>query len=690
MGIFMKNKQLLTLVSLLGVVLFSCKKTTSATSAFCSCPSTTPSVTSTSVSTSPVSDSSGTPSASASASASASTSTSTSEAKASDLVLTLTKSALKTGNNFLDSAKPGLDYLLGETHFIPMEDPSHLSWLIEDSHETMVSADTALTAGTYTVTALYNGIRSNTLTFTVSDWDSVDTTKGVSHPVTDFGSMTLEKTHSLSGFSHVFPSSGTPKMLIVPVDFSDDVGTTAEWDNITKLYSGTDGETGWKSVHDYYYEPSYHKLDISVSITPWFRYGRTTENQDGKKASDLEAATDTTTSGFDPTWDIVKNLKDWLVAQNYSLTDYDYDKDGYVDGIEMIYKYSGKNVVDGGSSLWWNYTYVYYPNENAGTVASPAVYPYCWFLYSSVQSGYYTPDIDAHTVVHETGHLMGLDDYYDTSSACAPCGYVDMMDANVGDHDAYSKMAFNWITPDVLDGTGSHFTYTLKPFEEDGSCLLVRNTSTDAWNQNPFDEYLLLQYYTPTGLNAKDTDGYGDWKKYPFYGRGGTYASAGLKVFHIDSRMFTGEGTQDDDGNILTKTFEYTDTYRSGGMDTSVSPHTFEYGCYLSASNTPTKSYNIDRAMMSGVLKQDSPYRLIQMITPYSENLTARRDDFFGMMGAQANLFEPKVGQDYFSFSHQEAYFPNQTLFNDYSALGYSFKVTGMDTAGLTLEFFAD
>lgn len=169
MGIFMKTKQLLTLVSLLGVVLFSCKKTTSATSALCSCPSTTPSVTSTSVSSSPVSDSSGTPSASASASASASTSTSTSEAKASDLVLTLTKSALKTGNNFLDSAKPGLDYLLGETHFIPMEDPSHLSWLIEDSHETMVSADTALTAGTYTVTALYNGIRSNTLTFTVSD-----------------------------------------------------------------------------------------------------------------------------------------------------------------------------------------------------------------------------------------------------------------------------------------------------------------------------------------------------------------------------------------------------------------------------------------------------------------------------------------------------------------------------------------
>lgn len=154
--------------------------------------------------------------------------------------------------------------------------------------------------------------------------------------------------------------------------------------------------------------------------------------------------------------------------------------------------------------------------------------------------------------------------------------------------------------------------------------------------------------------------------------------------------MFIGEGTLDDDGYILTKTFEYTDTYRSGGMDTSVSPHTFQYGSYLSASNTPTKSYNIDWAMMSGVLKQDSPYRLIQMIAPYSDNLTASTGAFFGMMGAQANLFEPKEGQDYFSFSHQEAYFPNQTLFNDYSALGYSFKVTGMDTAGLTLEFFAD
>jgi M6 family metalloprotease-like protein len=679
MGIFMKPKQLLTLVSLFGVVLFSCKKTTSAASALCSCPSSTPSVTSPTTSSSP---------SASSASASVSASVSASETKASALTLTLAKTELKTGNNFLTTAVPSLDYVVGGIHFDPQEDQNYLSWVIKDSHETLASPDTALTAGTYSVTAVYNGVSSNTLTFTVSDWDHVDTAKGISHPVTDFGAMTLDKMSTIATFLGSFPSIGTPKMLVVPVDFSDNIGTEQDREAIQKAYTGTDGETGWKSVHDYYYESSYHKLNISV--TPWFRYGRTTENQDGKSSADLEKATGTNSkiAAFNQTWDILKDLTTWLVAQNYNLADYDYDKDGYVDGIEMVYKYSGTNKENGGNALWWSYTYVYGQNQQLGTATAPVIFQYCWFLFSSIENGYYSPNIDAHTVIHETGHLLGLRDYYDQNESSFVDGGAAMMDFSIGDHDAYSKMALNWITPDVLDGTSSHFTYTLKPFEENGTCLLVRNTSTDPWNENPFDEYLLLQYYTPTGLNQSDSQGYARLTN-PFFGHGGTYASAGLQVFHVDSRMFTDDGTFQDE-EILTANYHYTDSYRTVTTDTSVTPNEFHDIVLLANSNTTGMSYNVDSASITGELVRGSKNRQIKMIPSYSKNVTDEFQDFQGILGMQANLFEPKEGQDYFSFAHQRAYFKNSRAFNDQSVLGYSFKVTAMDTAGITLEFFAD
>ena len=44
--------------------------------------------------------------------------------------------------------------------------------------------------------------------------------------------------------------------------------------------------------------------------------------------------------------------------------------------------------------------------------------------------------LDTHTFVHESGHLLGLNDYYcyDTENTWDPAGVLDMQSYNVGDH----------------------------------------------------------------------------------------------------------------------------------------------------------------------------------------------------------------------------------------------------------------
>ena len=57
--------------------------------------------------------------------------------------------------------------------------------------------------------------------------------------------------------------------------------------------------------------------------------------------------------------------------------------------------------------------------------------------------------VDSSIYIHETGHLLGLSDYYNTEKKkqgyyYQPTGFFDLMDSNQGDHTALSKYLLNW------------------------------------------------------------------------------------------------------------------------------------------------------------------------------------------------------------------------------------------------------
>ncbi len=137
--------------------------------------------------------------------------------------------------------------------------------------------------------------------------------------------------------------------------------------------------------------------------------------------------------------------------------------------------------------------------------------------------------MDAHTFIHEFGHMLGLKDYYDPNSyielsPVSPLGRMDMMDCSLGDHNAFSKCILGWEAPMVVNGEAE---IALRPSQGNGDCVLLPLSTS---NGTLFDEYLLLEYYSPTYLNYADASLRGEM--------GMTLmGKTGIKAYHVDARI---------------------------------------------------------------------------------------------------------------------------------------------------------
>lgn len=487
------------------------------------------------------------------------------------------------------------------------------------------------------------------------------------HPVADIFS-------TYNSIERGMPSTGNVKILVFPVyfsDTSDPVPTNGDIDKINKAYFGSKSVTGWESLASYYEASSYNKLHISGTVTAAYKDSRTsTEFENDCKASDSYELIDLID-------DILSYAK---TSWGINTADYDSDSDGFIDVVELVYFTGRPLATDGGSDLWWAFTSI---TDKEANLDAPTVSRYFWSSFSMIASGYYTPDIDTHTLAHETGHALGLSDYYSYETgdtASAPAGGVDMMDFNMGDHNAYSKMVLGWASPLVIDGSLDSFSMTLHSFADTGEFILLRDTKTDPWNGMPYDEYLILQYYTPTNMNKQDSLGYKEWEG--IAGWSGTYKTYGLQVFHVDSRMYVISGSFDPSTMAATTVnYGYTDTI----VDEEIvdkAAHTFVTPSIIAANNTLSSSKD------GATGEACSPYRKISII-PASKTTVFNTPDYDPNVGLTNNLFG--LGSDYgsssFSMSEYSANFPNGTLFNDGSALGYSFAVTSNDSSGCTLSF---
>ncbi len=370
------------------------------------------------------------------------------------------------------------------------------------------------------------------------------------------------------------PSLGNSKMLVIPVVFNDcslsETQLKEEHERLENTFFGESESTYWESVSSYYRKSSYNKLNITGKVTDYFYFNKTIY-QANKVFID---------ENKEPTYDILEQAIAWYNSFNNDIKDYDSNSDGYIDSVWLVYmedyndEYFKKNPsyanVTNLSDFLWAYTF--WDDNFAPNLNSPNPFSYAWGSYKFTYEGS-SDKVDAHTFIHETGHLLGLDDYYNYDYSTRfggdktkPVGGLDMMDLNILDHNAYSKYLLGWIEPTIIGESG---TYTLNAFQDNGNALII---PTSTWNGSALDEYLILELYTPTGLNKLDSENaYAN-----MYPKG--FSKNGVKIYHVDSRLGK---------YIYTDSLNFIDYLDSPNDIASLSRN---YYMNIANSNTPSRS----------------------------------------------------------------------------------------------------
>ena len=335
--------------------------------------------------------------------------------------------------------------------------------------------------------------------------------------------------------TQVMPSTGDVNILVVPVlipeyttiDLDKNTSTDEKEkvrEDIETLFFGNPEENErlkFGSVASFYEESSYGKLHLSGTVTEWF---------DVQQELGYTAATQITS---DVTTEIMeKAVANYRATQSDKMKSFDSDSDGFIDAVWLVY--SAPDYTNGGPNLddmnFWAYT-SWANQDSLGNVNEPVTNVYGWASYDFMYEGYQTSALDSHTFIHETGHFLGLQDYYSTdgNAAYSPLGKVDMMDNNIIDHNSYTKMLLGWTKPYLVYGSAE---IDLNSMQNENACIVLQGDDATVTNKfNPFGEYILIELYTNEGLNEIDSINQYEHVLAP--------KGKGVRIYHIDKRLFS-------------------------------------------------------------------------------------------------------------------------------------------------------
>ena len=291
------------------------------------------------------------------------------------------------------------------------------------------------------------------------------------------------------------PYVGQKRGLVILINFSDKRFAASHTRSTFDDYfnrEGYDGDGNIGSVHDYFYDQSYGQFDLCFDVVgpvtlsrPMSYYGRNN------------------VYGYDDhPGEMVIEACRMVHEQGVNFADYDWDGDGEVDQVFVIYAGYGENHNAPTTTIWpheWTLTDAY--NDYAdgeGPIMLDGVTIDTYACSSELYGKTGTTLCGIGTACHEFSHCLGLPDFYNTAVSGGSYGmsYFDLMHygsysgpLGIGEvpcgYSAYERWMAGWLVPQPIVGPT---TVEAMPSIADAPVAYIMVNPA-----NP-DEYLLIEH----------------------------------------------------------------------------------------------------------------------------------------------------------------------------------------------------
>ncbi len=303
--------------------------------------------------------------------------------------------------------------------------------------------------------------------------------------------------------------TGKKKGIIILVNFADVKFQSA---NNNALYQRIANERNFSygnfkgSMYDYFYAQSEGQFELEFDVV-----GPVTVSM----AQSYYGSNDSQGNDKFPATMVIDACKKADSSVNFA--DYDWDGDGYVDQVYVVY--AGKGEADGGASttIWpheWSLSSASYYGDGSGTLTLDGV-KIDTYACGGELNGSTGTIAGIGTMCHEFSHCLGYPDFYDTDySGGQGMGEWDLMDSGSYNGDGYQPSGYTsyerwvagWKEPITL--TYSTAVTGMKSLQNGGESYIIYNNGNN-------NEFYLLENRQKQGWDA-------------------SLPGAGLLILHVD------------------------------------------------------------------------------------------------------------------------------------------------------------
>lgn len=304
-------------------------------------------------------------------------------------------------------------------------------------------------------------------------------------------------------------TEGKKKGLVILVNFDDvkmkSTSTKAAFeDMMNKKGYNLNGHYG--SVRDYFLDQSYGKLDITFDVVGpvtvfWDMayYGSNAQNGDDMFAGEM----------------VAEACK--LADEYVNFADYDWDGDGEVDQVYVIYAGYGESAGASENTIWpheFTLDEAHDAGDGEGALTLDGVKVNTYACSCELEGTYGSKMTGIGTCCHEFSHCLGLPDLYDNlyetnfgmdawsimdygcynNDGAVPCAYT-----------AYERMYAGWLNPVELEN--GHTVSAMKPITSDEPTgyiiynkkypteyYILQNIQKEKWNKGAYGHGLLVMH----------------------------------------------------------------------------------------------------------------------------------------------------------------------------------------------------